>query len=306
MDVPRLSTLQALLIVLKARESAPKRGYYFRSWMTVVQCVQMAKDLSLDEHYDDHKAGKSCGLDLAECITKTRIWQTIFACELMIGSPQGQFKIDGTMAHANKRCSGRTDLSVEMDSIDLSIPRPSPTLEESEYHVTRNYAYFTRVNLIVRRMNAAYARVKRKKEWGIDPEIVSLNPSFDAWMNDLPSDLQITFAQDGSPPWIPSHFVANLHSWYYLSVIMLHRPQLMFMQQSGVDGSWKQHMMLCYSSAKFLCRIQEAVLQTFGMTGLLCMVRGINYTIYCVLTCTVLHLVRISGELQLLSDLIFP
>jgi hypothetical protein len=91
MDVPRLSTLQANLIVLKARESAPKRGYYFRSWMTVVQCVQMAKDLGLDEHYEEHKAGRPCGSELADCITKTRVWQTIFICELMIGSPQGQF-----------------------------------------------------------------------------------------------------------------------------------------------------------------------------------------------------------------------
>lgn len=89
MDTPRLSTLQAMLIVLKARESAPKRGYYYRSWMTIVQCVQMGKDLGLDEHYEEHKAGKPCGSDIAECITKTRIWQTIFVCELVIGSPQG-------------------------------------------------------------------------------------------------------------------------------------------------------------------------------------------------------------------------
>jgi hypothetical protein len=89
MDVPRLSTLQAMLIILKARESAPKRGYYFRSWMTVVSCVQMAKDLGLDEHFEEHKAGRPCGSELADCITKTRIWQTIFVCELMIGSPQG-------------------------------------------------------------------------------------------------------------------------------------------------------------------------------------------------------------------------
>jgi hypothetical protein len=91
MDVPRLSTLQALLIVLKARESAPKRGYYYRSWMTVVQCVAMAKDLGLDDHYQDHQEGKSCGSTLTECSTKTRIWQTLFVCELMIGSPQGLF-----------------------------------------------------------------------------------------------------------------------------------------------------------------------------------------------------------------------
>jgi hypothetical protein len=89
MDVPRLSTLQAMLIVLKARESVPKRGYYYRSWMTVVQCIEMAKYLGLSEHYEEHKAGKSCGSDPTDCITKTRIWQTLFVCEVMIGSPQG-------------------------------------------------------------------------------------------------------------------------------------------------------------------------------------------------------------------------
>lgn len=92
MDVPRLSTLQALLIILKAREQAPKRGYYYRSWMTIVQCVQMGKDLGLDEHFTDHQAGKPCGSSASECALKTRIWQVIFACEIMIGSPQGKDK----------------------------------------------------------------------------------------------------------------------------------------------------------------------------------------------------------------------
>jgi hypothetical protein len=42
--------------------------------------------------------------------------------------------------------------------------------------------------------------------------------------------------------------------------------------------------------------LQEGLLQSFGMTGLLCMQRGINFTIYCVLTCTVLHLVSIDFQ----------
>lgn len=90
MDVPRLSTLQALLIILKAREASPKRGYYYRSWMSIVNCVAMAKDLGLDEHLDIHKAGKSCGSSPDECLTKSRIWQTIFVCETMIAAPQGK------------------------------------------------------------------------------------------------------------------------------------------------------------------------------------------------------------------------
>lgn len=89
MDVPRLSTLQALLMILKAREAAPKRGYYYRSWMTVVQCVQMAKDLGLEEHYEEHQAGRPCEYSPSDCQLRTRIWQTVFVCEVMVGTPQG-------------------------------------------------------------------------------------------------------------------------------------------------------------------------------------------------------------------------
>jgi hypothetical protein len=180
-----------------------------------------------------------------------------------------------------------------MDSLDLTIPRPTAGLETSEFHTTRNFSYFTRVVLNVRRMNNVYARIKKKKEWGIDPEFVQLNPSMDKWLHDLPNDLQVTFPSDGSPPWLPSHFIGNLHTYHYLSNILLHRPQLTFMEPTGLDGGWKHHMMLCYSSAKLICRLQEAVLQSFGLTGLLSMQRGINFTIYAILTCTVLHLVSI-------------
>ncbi|KAG9245733.1 hypothetical protein BJ878DRAFT_418599 [Calycina marina] len=278
MDIPRLSTLQALLIILKAREASPKKGYYYRSWMTVVHCVQMAKGLGLDDHYEEHKAGKSCGSDLADCITKTRIWQLIFVCEVMVGSPQG-----------------RLDMGVPMDTLDLSVVRPSPSVDDSEYHTTRKFTYFTRVVQNVRRMTNVYARIKNRKDWGLDPELVQLNPLFDAWLNDLPGDLQVTFPADGAPPWLPSHYIGNLHAYYHLAIIMLHRPQLTFMEPTGADGGWKHHMMICYSSAKLLCRLQESILQSFGMTGLLSMQRGINFTIYCVLTCTVLHLVALTS-----------
>lgn len=150
-----------------------------------------------------------------------------------------------------------------------------------------------------------YAQIKKKKDWGLDPDFVQLNPSFETWMSDLPADLQITFPPDGSPPWLPSHFIGNLHSYYYLSIIMLHRPQLTFLESSSPDGAWKHHMVICYSSAKLLCRLQEAIIQLSGITGLLSMQRGINFTIYCVLTCTVLHLVRICFRSSICSIINF-
>jgi hypothetical protein len=89
-DVPRLSTIQASLILLKARESAPKRGYFYRSWMIIVNAVAMAKDLDMHQHAEIHDMGQSCSsTTLYECAAKTRIWQLLYVLEAMIGGPQG-------------------------------------------------------------------------------------------------------------------------------------------------------------------------------------------------------------------------
>ena len=89
-DVPRLSTIQAMILILKAREAVPKRGYFYRSWMTVVNCVAMAKDLDLDSHFELHQMGKSCGSAGHDCVTKTRVWHMLFMLEVMVGGPQGK------------------------------------------------------------------------------------------------------------------------------------------------------------------------------------------------------------------------
>lgn len=286
MDVPRLSTLQALLMILKAREAAPKRGYYYRSWMTVVQCVQMGKDLGLDEHHEDHQAGIACEFTPAECQLRKRIWQTIFVCEVMVGAPQG-----------------RHDHAVKLNTVDFTASRPVPGCEESEYHTSRNFSYFSQVVRTVSAMSKVYTRLRRRKDWGVDPEFQQLGQSFNTWLAELPPDLAISFPQDGSPPWIPSHFIGNMHGYFYLAQILFHRPILSFLDPNSNDGQWKRHMMICYSSSKALCRVQEATLNTFGLTGLQCMQRGFSFSLYAGLSCIVIHLVAIvSPDPEFNSD----
>lgn len=53
----------------------------------------MAKDLELHQHYSEHQQGRDCGSDPTECLIKTRIWQNIFVCEMMIGGPQGNIPV---------------------------------------------------------------------------------------------------------------------------------------------------------------------------------------------------------------------
>lgn len=183
-------------------------------------------------------------------------------------------------------------MGVAPDSVDLRIQPPSTALTEADCEVSRQFTYLVRCVHNVRIMNDIYGRLRRRPNWGSDPEFVQLNPTFTNWLSELPHDLQLSYPPDGSPPWIPTHFIGNLHTYYHLSIIMLHRPQLMISGSFPADGTWKQHMVFCYSSAKYLCRVQEAILQTFDLNGLLYMQRGINFTIYAILSCAMLHLVR--------------
>ncbi|KAF6233432.1 hypothetical protein HO173_008364 [Letharia columbiana] len=277
MDTPRLSTLQAMLLLLKGREAAPKRGYYFRSWMTVKKLVTFALELKLDKHYSEHQVpGGTCTSDLTECFIKTRLWQIIFACEMMIGGPQG-----------------RRDMQVQPSTVDLTVLKPTPGLDNSDYRTSRQFTFLVSMIQTVRRMHDI-KEACTTNDWMSDPNFVALETKLAQWVDGLPRDLQIDWPKDDSPPWLPSHFVGNMHTYYHLTVIMLRRPQLS-VPGAFADGSWKRQMLISYASAKAMCRLQQGIFKQFGLPGLMCMQRGINFVIYAVLTCALIHLVAITS-----------
>ena len=171
------------------------------------------------------------------------------------------------------------------------MPRPLAGQDPSELQIARQFVQYARIAKNVYQSAVIFGKLRKKNpDWALDPSFVGHNTDFSAWLRELPEDMQLVYPQDGSAPWIPSHQIANMHSYHCLAIIMHFRPQLHAVSDS-YDGIWKQHMLTCYSAAKNLCKLQEAILKTYGMPGLLCMMRGISFHIYAVLTCTMLHLV---------------
>ncbi|QIW96471.1 hypothetical protein AMS68_001989 [Peltaster fructicola] len=280
-DVPRLSTVQALIILMKAREFSQKPGYYYRSWMALKYLTTMAIDLGLNEHPEKHKGSAiACKIDPADCLVRTRVWQTLFILELLIGGPQG-----------------RTDMNVDEDSVEMSIPFPAADLDAFEYQTSRRCTVLAQS---VRNINHSLQIMIRKrktnpKDWCLDPEYAAYDEKMAAYIKDLPSDLQLHYPEDGSAPWLGGdHFVANLHIYYHLVVMQHHRPQLQAKLEKR-DPTFKQHLDICAQSAALMCRNHEALYRDFGLHGLLFMLRGINFTVYSILTCTMLHLVAITS-----------
>jgi hypothetical protein len=274
-DVPRLSTIQAMLLLAKARESVPRRGYYYRSWMAVKYLTTMAFDLGLHEHYDQHHFGSGCRHSKADCMIRTRVWQSLFATELLVGAPQG-----------------RTDFAVDHETIETDLPVFSNEIDPYEHQISRKYTYLARLFKIIKVTNIMWQTGRRtKKAWALEADFVQHNDEVSAWVKQLPSDLQLHYPEDGSPPWLANdHFVAHMHSYYLLVILMHHRPQLQQLLERR-DPSFKAELEICLHAATQMCRVQEAILRDFGLHGLHFMIRGIGFTIYCVLTCTMLHLV---------------
>lgn len=174
-----------------------------------------------------------------------------------------------------------------------------PNLDAFEIERSRLFAYFIRNVRSIRLITDSYHKLKKQPDWGANPRFIENNTLIPDWLASLPADLQVTYPQDGSPPWLPSHLVGNMHSHFHLSIIILHRPQLLASKSFAAGGKWRTHMVLCYNSAKKLCRLQEAIVRSFGLNGLFYMQRGISFTVYGILTCTMLHLVSKSNCLEL-------
>ena len=186
-------------------------------------------------------------------------------------------------------------MGVDPDTVDLNVQRPTPGIEHTDFQISRQFTYLVRKVALVRKAHDLKGRLKdlpadKTNDWAQNPQFVEIGTSIGRWLETLPRDLQVIFPSDGAVPWVPSHFVGNLHSYFHLTRLMLHRPQIMD-QNAWRDGSWKVHMAACSDSSQKMCKLQEGILQSFGINGLLCMQRGINFTIYAVLTCTMVHLV---------------
>ena len=275
-DVPRLSTIQALMILTKAREFVPRRGYYYRSWMAVKYMTTMGFDLGLHEHYDQHRAGSGCALSKSDCMVRTRLWQSLFGLEIWIGAPQG-----------------RTDFAVDHETVEFNLPLPSPELDTFEHQISRRTAFLAQAVQNIKQTNILWQTMRRHNpEWALSPQFVQQNDVISAWLKSLPADMQLHYTDDDDPPWIGGdHWLAYLHIYHQLIAIMQHRPQLQaFLEQRNPE--FKTHLDVCNESAMLICRLQEALYRDFGLHGLQFMQRGIGFTIYCVLTCMMMHLVR--------------
>jgi hypothetical protein len=201
------------------------------------------------------------------------------------------FSVDKN-AHLLMLIIGRLNFSVADDTVDFSDPKPM--IGTAEFQISRQFRQLLLCLRNIRRtINGFLKHQKKGGDWSFHPDYTSVEDAFREWGAQVPVDLRVDLPKDDSLPWLASPFIGHTNTYYHLSFIMHHRPQIHYLMESITGDEWRPYLLTCLTAAKNVCRILESLLQSFGTEGLRCMLRGISFTIYAILTCTMLHLVSI-------------
>jgi len=179
---------------------------------------------------------------------------------------------------------------VHPETVDFEEPK-QVMLGPQEFKISRQFTYLVQILRNIRKTITGFILLhKRGGDWSLHKEYVDVEQYYNRFPLICPRDLQI-MSHDDSPTFVPSPFIGNMNAYYHLSIIMHHRPQIHYLMESVPGDAWKPYLVTCLDAAKKICRIQESILDTYHVEGLRFMLRGISFTIYSILTCTMLHLV---------------
>jgi len=208
-----------------------------------------------------------------------------------------------TVAYKN---IGRHVLSSDPNTVDLVVASTLPDLDEKELAITRDYTYLMALVKTIRGMNDTFSRLKDSPttlNWQADPEFFQFGEAFDQWAHTLPTNLQLEVPLDLNIPMplLESHFAGNVQIYGHLARIMFHRPMINFLRNmSPPSDRWRFHLERSYMSSRIACRLTEALIDQYGLRGLKCMLRGVNFYIYVILTCTMVNLVCVTSRVKTL------
>ncbi|KAF9551867.1 hypothetical protein EC957_004191 [Mortierella hygrophila] len=258
LDKPRLSTIQALLLIIKYQESVKHNGFYFRTYMYAQMVIVLARELQL------HKTSPvSMKLDKESHEVRRRLFWSIFVLDQFISVSQG-------------RSMSFRDVEPEADMPCINNEDPDDTQEVENILNFIEYIKLSKINhqalMLVRKSLTKAIRAE-----DAIPQCRVITSAMVAWKANLPIRLQLASNMSARTP-----FGAMLHMVY-------HACQLMTLRSFCDDISVSQPEMTansretCSVSATNITVITDDLFTNHGIVSLTYPVRGCYFVIYCLI-----------------------
>ncbi|KAF9204850.1 hypothetical protein BGZ59_000826, partial [Podila verticillata] len=258
LDKPRLSTIQALLLIIKYQEGVKHTGFYFRTYMYAQMVIVLARELQL------HKTTPvNVKLDPESHEVRRRLFWVIFVLDQFISVSQGR-----TMSFRE------VEPEADLPRTDTEDPNDPQELENIENCV--EYVKLSKINhqalILVRKF---LTKVVTPEE--TIPQGLFLHQAMLTWKQNLPPRLQLASNMSPHTP-----FVAMLHILYHACCVMVQRcycedPSISHLEIAAISRE------TCTVSATNITVITDDLYTNYGKTPLTYPIRGCYFVIYCLI-----------------------
>ncbi|KAG0064894.1 hypothetical protein BGZ89_008762 [Linnemannia elongata] len=258
LDKPRLSTIQALLLIIKYQEGVKHNGFYFRTYMYTQMVIVLARELQL------HKTSPvSMKLDKESHEVRRRLFWSIFVLDQFISVSQG-------------RSMSFRDVEPEADMPCINNEDPDDTQEIENILNFIEYIKLSKINhqalMLVRKSLTKAIRAE-----DAIPQCRVITSAMVAWKASLPIRLQLASNMSARTP-----FGAMLHMVYHACLLMTLRSFCddLSVSQPEMTANSRE---TCSVSATNITVITDDLFTNHGIVSLTYPIRGCYFVIYCLI-----------------------
>ncbi|KAI9269903.1 fungal-specific transcription factor domain-containing protein [Sporodiniella umbellata] len=257
-DVPRVSTVQALVLLVKYQENFQRVGYFHRSRAYLGIAARMCVDLGLSEWTGDSVEAE---------IGRRTFWAT-FIYDLLLSIEQGRasyFKDGpGGAGYASAR------------------PEESSAMEEA----VMQFNGWIQLSKILGTTYSTVRQLTMDGEQTVREQcrLFSIHTHLENFYYEMSQEGQMSENVGMQDP-----SVGFLYLTYHFCVLMLHQAYGACPENSGLGFVTYPHRRLCYHAATSMTRIGEALKKRMRVDALALPIRGVQHVIYCLAAAATVH-----------------
>ncbi|KAG1466149.1 hypothetical protein G6F56_004746 [Rhizopus delemar] len=267
LDIPRVSTVQALVLLVKYQEYFQRIGYFHRSYAYLGMAARMCLDLGLSEVEGE-------GIE-AE-VSKRTFW-AVFTYDLFMSIEQGR--------------------TTYFDASKCSTGYPAATSERSSTHedIIANQSIFIQLCKILSVTYSVIRRFTIKKQTQGNHRTKEEIVEEQSWLFSIHTHLENFFfeiSQDFSADSQAAQdpFVGLIYMTYYFCIILLHQDYIE-MQPDKTEYNFipYPHRRLCINAAQNITSIIESLQKRFHEHVFTLPIRGVQHPIHCLSAAAAIH-----------------
>ncbi|KAI9017995.1 fungal-specific transcription factor domain-containing protein [Phycomyces nitens] len=281
-DVPRVSTVQALILLTKYQEHYRRAGFFCRPGLFLSVASKMANDLGLS------RVDTSGQHDPQTIETKKRTFWVIFVYDLMTSIEEGRepfFSITQCTTDYPQATAEEGPTLEELIMNHNSVIQLTKILSEI-YTMTRRVATRQQQQANVR--SAHQVIEEHARLFVLHTHLETFVHELPATLSYMPTQYSASYPVEKQP--VTDVFIGFLHMMYHFSMILLHRHYVLYpFPEINVPLNTFPHQQLCASSASNITNITETIIDSMAIDVFSYPTRGVQLTIHCAATAATVH-----------------